>query len=450
MARLKHLLVPLFTVIFIIFLLHRGDGQFSYYNELSSRIYSRRSVGFNSDNSKTNLPYKTSSIMDFRKLRDEESRNDLLHFDVDMLNLKQNGKFSMTKKRKIRDYHYSHLTTFQKMLYINERRGYDTLYSDLELRPTMREIEEDDPRFRVNEKLLFYNRVPKCGSTTMKTVLKSLAKFHPDKNPYYMIDDVEAGRKNYLENQEIMNQFISNVTQKAKTCHKLKRKFEIPENLRRNHVSIPPIQALLYVRHVHYLDFQLFEKRDPIYINIMRDPVEHWISNYYYLRKGMVKTKDQSEEIQKKWDHHEIIDEEERGISIEDCIKNQLPTCAKIYSDLIPYFCGNYDWCRKRNQKALETAKNHIFKKYAVVGILEDLSASFTMFEKIMPRFFRGIVYQYTNLNDKLMEKTKTFDKKEESDFVKNYLRERLQPEIELYEFIKELLYSRLDMISTY
>merc|ERR1712048_865779 len=98
---------------------------------------------------------------------------------------------------------------------------------------------------------------------------------------------------------------------------------------------------VIYVRHIHFVNFTHYGYPMPLYVNLIRDPVEHFISNYYFLRKGFAKNKNLSEEQRKKWDHHDIISDEQRNITLADCIKRQLTGCKTIYSDIIPYFCGN-------------------------------------------------------------------------------------------------------------
>lgn len=40
---------------------------------------------------------------------------------------------------------------------------------------------------------------------------------------------------------------------------------------------------------------------------------------------------------------------------------------------------------------ALERAKYAVESQYAVVGVLEDLNTTLTVFEKYIPRFFSGV-----------------------------------------------------------
>ena len=111
----------------------------------------------------------------------------------------------------------------------------------------------------------------------------------------------------------------------------------------------------------------------------------------------------------------------------------------------VPYFCGNSAPCRKRDRFALETAKFNLEHHFAAVGLLEELDDSMKLYEMVVPEFFNGMQYQYRRLKDKLATRTKTQGKKQESDMVKSYLRERLKPEIEFYNFARELMYLRLN-----
>ena len=65
----------------------------------------------------------------------------------------------------------------------------------------------------------------------------------------------------------------------------LKTKQELIQNITR--VARP----LLYIRHIFFVDFPKHGFREPMYINIARDPVDLFISNYYYLRFGFQSAK---------------------------------------------------------------------------------------------------------------------------------------------------------------
>lgn len=55
------------------------------------------------------------------------------------------------------------------------------------------------------------------------------------------------------------------------------------------------------------------------------------------------------------------------------------------------FFCGHHRDCLPFNSPgALERAKRAVEQHYAVVGVLEELNTTLTVFENYIPRFFEG------------------------------------------------------------
>ena len=73
------------------------------------------------------------------------------------------------------------------------------------------------------------------------------------------------------------------------------------------------VKPMIYIRHLHWIHFQ--EQQKPIYINMVRDPVELFISNFYYLRNGFQKTANKNSS-EWKWN----MSDDKRSQTIEDCI----------------------------------------------------------------------------------------------------------------------------------
>ena len=48
---------------------------------------------------------------------------------------------------------------------------------------------------------------------------------------------------------------------------------------------LPNGQRNFIYRHFHFLDFESLGMRNPIYFNVVRDPVSHFISTYYFNRR---------------------------------------------------------------------------------------------------------------------------------------------------------------------
>ncbi len=61
-----------------------------------------------------------------------------------------------------------------------------------------------------------------------------------------------------------------------------------------------------------------------------------------------------------------------------------------------PYFCGHSEECLiLGSQWAGQKAKENIDKYFPVVGVLEHFGASLRLFEKILPKYFKGIEKKY-------------------------------------------------------
>lgn len=109
------------------------------------------------------------------------------------------------------------------------------------------------PRAQVDT--LFFNRVPKAGSEKLMELLKLLAKrngFQARRDPEQLLETIlmDEGFARHLLDAEILNCSVSNS----------------------------------YSKHVAFVNFGEFERPWPIYINLVRDPIERVISWFYYIR----------------------------------------------------------------------------------------------------------------------------------------------------------------------
>lgn len=107
---------------------------------------------------------------------------------------------------------------------------------------------------RADRQVLFFNRVPKVGSQTFMELLRRLSirnafSFNRDR-----VQRVETIRLAPIEQLHLARMVSS--------------------------YSEPSV----YVKHVCFTNFTEFHLPEPIYINIVRDPVERVISWYYYVR----------------------------------------------------------------------------------------------------------------------------------------------------------------------
>lgn len=79
-----------------------------------------------------------------------------------------------------------------------------------------------------------------------------------------------------------------------------------------NHLENAPHPSL-YIRHQYFIDFEHHQKKRPLYINVIRDPIEKFRSFYYFIRNG-----------NKEGDGGDVpMSEGKRLMSIDECVRMQ-------------------------------------------------------------------------------------------------------------------------------
>ncbi|XP_036171884.1 uronyl 2-sulfotransferase isoform X3 [Myotis myotis] len=154
-----------------------------------------------------------------------------------------------------------------------------------------------------------YNRVGKCGSRTVVLLLRILSEKHG-----FNLVTSDIHNKTRLTKNEQM-ELIKNISTAE--------------------------QPYLFTRHVHFLNFSRFGGDQPVYINIIRDPVNRFLSNYFFRRFGDWRG-EQNHMIRTP-----SMRQEERYLDINECILENYPECSnpRLFY-IIPYFCGQHPRCR--------------------------------------------------------------------------------------------------------
>ncbi|XP_066014984.1 uronyl 2-sulfotransferase [Pocillopora verrucosa] len=252
-------------------------------------------------------------------------------------------------------------------------------------------------------KIIVYNRVGKCGSRTMIHLMATLTK----KLGYKVIGSTqnsngEVTLREQVELVDLIDQFQ------------------------------PPF---IYHHHIRFVDFKRFGAVQPIYINLIRDPLARMVSSYYYSRFG------DHREGERNWSFKGT--EEQKNMTFDECVKKEMDDCVKpqrvFY--IIPYFCGNEAFCRKPTSQALEQAKKNVMENYLVVGVTEQLEDFLFVLEKLLPEFFTGVLDTYKTPDDNLnsrMTSTRTANKRGPSPEVQEIMKKRMELEYEFYDFVKE------------
>lgn len=103
--------------------------------------------------------------------------------------------------------------------------------------------------------VLFFNRAAKVGSEALLELFNALAEYN---------DELIMERSGLHVN-----------TQRQMTKPERRETAEFVAGLD---------DGTVYIRHINWLDFDEFDLPKPIYINMVRDPVERVISWFYYVR----------------------------------------------------------------------------------------------------------------------------------------------------------------------
>ncbi|XP_074655242.1 heparan sulfate 2-O-sulfotransferase 1-like isoform X2 [Tubulanus polymorphus] len=248
--------------------------------------------------------------------------------------------------------------------------------------------------------IIIYNRVPKTGSTSFAGIAYDLCT----QNKYSVLHFNITKNMHTLSLSDQMR-FVRNITKwKAK-------------------------QPAMYHGHLAYLEFTRFGAiQKPLYINLIRDPLERLVSYFYFVRHGD--------------DFRPHIKRRKSGNkqTFDECVMNDGTDCEpeNLWMQ-IPFFCGHAAECWvPGNRWALDQAKYNLVNNYLVVGITEELGDFVAVLEVTLPRFFKGATELYNTGRKSHLRKT--FNKQPPSPSALSKIRESdiWKMENEFYEFAKD------------
>ncbi|XP_073823411.1 heparan sulfate 2-O-sulfotransferase [Musca autumnalis] len=216
--------------------------------------------------------------------------------------------------------------------------------------------------------VVLYNRVPKTGSTSFVNIAYDLCK----RNRFHVL------HINITANSHVLS---------------LPNQVSFARNVTRWHEMKPA----LYHGHVAYLDFSKFQiSHNPIYINLVRKPLDRLVSYYYFLRYG------------DNYRPNLVRKKAGNKITFDECVKLKQPDCDPKNMWLqIPFFCGHAAECwEPGSQWALNEAKNNLVNKYFLVGVTEQMEDFVDLLEKSLPRMFHGFREYYLHSNKSHLRNT--------------------------------------------
>lgn len=199
--------------------------------------------------------------------------------------------------------------------------------------------------------IILYNRVPKTGSTSFMNVVYNLHAKNKFSAAYVNVSS-RSHRWLFLDQYK----FARNITQWQQ--------------------RIPGI----YHGHFPFLNFIKLGMKQPLYINIVRDPLERLVSHYYFLRYGDT------------YLPNKIRNKQGDETTFDECVQKRKAECHpnKLWVQ-IPYFCGSDPFCWKPgNRAALHRAKRNVLNHYFLVGTTSKLGPFIEVLERTIPRIFKG------------------------------------------------------------
>ncbi|CAF1224102.1 unnamed protein product [Didymodactylos carnosus] len=203
----------------------------------------------------------------------------------------------------------------------------------------------------------------------------------------------------------------------------------------------------LFERHIYFINFIHHKQIQPLYINLLRNPLERVISDYYYSRYMCTVKKETCFRMKRAY-----INE-----TLDDCVmrnEHQPHVCISLEHGVhsaIAFFCGQSSYCEgyKTAQRALAKAKSNIVKYYILVGVTEQLFKTFSVMEKVLPQFFSNIKKTYLRRKKKRVWVTPKEYRIEPSNRTREVIYKALKYERDLYKYVKRRLQQQFDEITS-
>jgi len=192
-----------------------------------------------------------------------------------------------------------------------------------------------------------FNRVPKCGSTTLEHILKNQSR---------------ACGFQFKRSFDFVN---SSVTEDEQW-----RFAELITELSRR-------RRVVYDRHLHYVNFSRFGAEQPHYINLVREPVQMQVSAFYFWRDCVCRT--HMSFCRAAWQPSRASAICQLDI---DAVYARVPPRPAV-GVITRYLCGHDPVCRVRDpasegerRAALGLALHNLHHHYLWVGVLERFEES--------------------------------------------------------------------------
>jgi len=250
--------------------------------------------------------------------------------------------------------------------------------------PSLAEIDYTRPPDSL--RFIFHNKLPKSGSSTMNGLLRQLARRNGFN--YQKLEPVDVNGDRFDLEKPLMNY--------------LQQHFRPPYFLLKHHFFF------------NMARYNLTGVIEPTYVNVIRDPLDWFVSHYYFERFGWAR---------KKTDRNFKGSEEDLKRTVDECVMQRHFECLHPTHKYLEFICGTSTLCQTSRLsttgliRAVLMAKHNIATKFFMVGILEQFDETVLLFEKMLPSYYDGAWNLYNTPEVQMhRNQTKTINRKEVSN----------------------------------
>ncbi|KAH8322060.1 hypothetical protein KR059_001423 [Drosophila kikkawai] len=208
-------------------------------------------------------------------------------------------------------------------------------------------------------------------------------------------------------------------------------------------------EGSVYIEHIPWIDFNEYNLPKPIFINLVRDPVERMISWYYYVRNSyrnaiFYRNNPLAPLKPTAWFKK----------SFNDCVRSGDPECQYVplavtdkegnFKRQSIFFCGHDQDCLPFNSPlAIQMAKRRVESEFAVVGTWEETNITLTVLEHYIPRYFARAKMIFHMYQKSLQNRNRNNRKPNVDADVRAMVRRNFTHEYDFYYFCKQRLYTQ-------
>lgn len=175
-----------------------------------------------------------------------------------------------------------------------------------------------------------------------------------------------------------------------------------------------------------------------VYISLIRDPLERFLSAYYFVKSGDSIQGPDARSLGGKYgrDYFSRCQKSHRN---DTCFGHWLG------KTIHPRFCGATSQCNQMARKTIEKAKKTATERFAVVGLLEEFDNFLKLLEKKFPLHFGGLHELYKKSEaQEFVSKVKTKNKDRPRPDIIEKMKEDMKLDYEFYNFVKDHFHKQL------